>query len=156
MYVCKDIALCRFLHIEAISRQKEARSRDYTLPLFRMTSGPTLHAFEQFGAMYMHNHDDTFPVRLEFEPGTSRLQASVDKNEYFFLNYIILNSGNLKFRELGNLKFWELGNLKSRELRNLRFRELRILRTSELTLGCPTRNPFLAHPAECLSLCKLQ
>ena len=28
------IALCRFLHIEAISRQKEARSRDYALLLF--------------------------------------------------------------------------------------------------------------------------
>ena len=45
------------------------------------TVGPTLHAFEQFGAMDMHNHDDTFPVRTEFEPGTSWLQASVDKNE---------------------------------------------------------------------------
>ena len=38
MYVCYDIALRLFLHIEAISRQKEARSRDYALPLFRMTS----------------------------------------------------------------------------------------------------------------------
>ena len=51
----------------AISRQKEARSRDYALLLFRMTSRVlhsahhhrqrcTLQAFEQFGALYMHNH----------------------------------------------------------------------------------------------------
>ena len=52
----------------AISRQKEARSRDYALLLFRMTSRVlysaqyhrkhcTLRAFEQFGALYMHNHN---------------------------------------------------------------------------------------------------
>ena len=45
------------------------------------TVGPTLHAFEQFVAMYIHNHDDTFPVQPGFEPGTSRLQASGDNNE---------------------------------------------------------------------------
>ena len=49
-----------------ISRQKEAWSRDYALLLFRMTSRVlysaqyhrqylTLQAFEQFGALYMHN-----------------------------------------------------------------------------------------------------
>ena len=59
----------------SISRQKEARSRDYVLLLFRMTSRVlysaqyhrqhcTLHAFEQFGALYMHNHDDKYPPRL--------------------------------------------------------------------------------------------
>ena len=48
----------------AISRQKEARSRDYALLLFRMTSRVlysaqyhrhhcTLQAFEQFGALYI-------------------------------------------------------------------------------------------------------
>ena len=41
----------------------------------------TLHAFEQFGALYMHNHDDKYPSRLGFEPGTPRLQAPVDTNE---------------------------------------------------------------------------
>ena len=115
MYVCKDIALHRFLHIEAIWRQKEARSRDYALPLFRMTSmvllvrstmdstvGPTLHGFEQFGAMYMNNHNDTFPVRPGFKPGTSRL---VDKNESFYLKLRYFKS-----RELGSLKFRELRN----------------------------------------------
>ena len=76
----------------AISRQKEARSRDYALLLFRMTSRVlysaqyhrqhcTLHAFEQFGALYMHNHDDKYPSRPRFEPGTPRLQAPVDTNE---------------------------------------------------------------------------
>ena len=49
----------------AISRQKEARSRDYALLLFRMTSRVLysaqyhkqhcpLDVFEQFGALYMH------------------------------------------------------------------------------------------------------
>ena len=40
-----------------------------------------LHAFEQFGALYVHNHDDKYPARPGFEPGTSRLQAPVDTNE---------------------------------------------------------------------------
>ena len=29
----------------------------------------------------MHNHDDKYPTRPGFEPGTSRLQAPVDTNE---------------------------------------------------------------------------
>ena len=52
----------------------EARSQDYTLLLFRMTSRVlygaqchrqhcTLQAFEQFGALYMHNNDDKYPAR---------------------------------------------------------------------------------------------
>ena len=76
----------------AISRQKEAQCRDYALLLFRMTSGVlysaqyhrqhcTLHAFEQFGALYMHNHDEKYTSRPGFEPGTPRLQAPVDTNE---------------------------------------------------------------------------
>ena len=40
-----------------------------------------LHAFEQFGAQYMHNHDYKYPARPGFEPGTFRLQAPVDTNE---------------------------------------------------------------------------
>ena len=81
-----------FCTIMVISRQKEARSRDYALLLFRMTSRIlysaqyhrqycTLQAFEQFRALYMHNHDDKYPARAGFEPGTSRLQAPVDTNE---------------------------------------------------------------------------
>ena len=38
MYRCMYTSLRRFLQIEAISRQKEARSRDYALLLFQMTS----------------------------------------------------------------------------------------------------------------------
>ena len=70
-----------FCTIMEISRQKEARSRDYALLLFRMTlrvlysaqyhrQHCTLHAFEQFGALYMHNHDGKYPYRPGFEPGT--------------------------------------------------------------------------------------
>ena len=55
----------------AISQQKEARGRDYALLLFRMTSRVlysaqshrhhcTLQAFEHFGALYMHSHDDKY------------------------------------------------------------------------------------------------
>ena len=40
-----------------------------------------LHAFDQFGALYMHNHDDKYPPRPGFEPGTLWLQAPVDTNE---------------------------------------------------------------------------
>ena len=65
----------------------------YFLLLFRMTSrvlySPQyhrqhciLHAFEQFGALYMHNYDDKYPDRPEFGPATSRLQAPADTNEY--------------------------------------------------------------------------
>ena len=79
-----NIALRRFIHIEAISRQKEARRREYALLLFRMTSRVlysaqyhrlhcTLHTFEQFGALYMHNHDDKYPARPGFELGTTQL-----------------------------------------------------------------------------------
>ena len=41
----------------------------------------TLHAFEQFRALYMHNDDDKYPSRPGFEPGSPRLQAPVDMNE---------------------------------------------------------------------------
>ena len=81
-----------FCTIMAISRQKEARSRDYALLLFRMTSRVfysaqyhrqhcTLHDFEQFGALYMHKHNDKYPSRSGFEPGTPRLRAQVDTKE---------------------------------------------------------------------------
>ena len=83
------VAFCTIL---TISRQKEARSRDNALLLFRMTSRVlysaqyhrqhcTLQAFEQFGALYMHNHNDKYPAQPGFEPGTSRLPAPVDTNE---------------------------------------------------------------------------
>ena len=39
----------------------------------------------------MHNHDDKYPDRLGFEPGTSRLQAPVDTKEPF--------GPDLKFRK---------------------------------------------------------
>ena len=76
----------------AISRQKETRSSDYALLLFRMTSRVlysaqydrqhcTIQAFEQFGALYMHSNDDKYPARPGFEPGTFRLQAPVDTNK---------------------------------------------------------------------------
>ena len=76
----------------AASRQKEARSREYALLLFRMTSRVlysaqyhrqhcTPHAFEQFEALYMNNHDDKYPSRPGFESGTPMLQAPVDTKE---------------------------------------------------------------------------
>ena len=74
-----------------ISQQKKARSRDFALLLYRMTSrvfivystiGSTVHsAFEQIEALHMHNHDDKYPARPGFEPVTSRLQVPVDTNE---------------------------------------------------------------------------
>ena len=83
-----------YCSLSAQSRQyqKEARSRDYALLLFQMTSRVlysaqyrrlqcTLHAFEQFGTLYMHNHEDKYSNRLGFEPGTLRLQTPVDTNK---------------------------------------------------------------------------
>ena len=81
-----------FSTIMAISRQNEARSREYALLLLRVASkvlyssqyhrqNCILQAFEQFGELYMHNHGDKYPARPGFEPGTSRLQAPVDTNE---------------------------------------------------------------------------
>ena len=37
------------------------------------TIGSTAHSIEQFGALYMHNHDYKYPSRPGFEPGTHRL-----------------------------------------------------------------------------------
>ena len=64
----------------------------YAFLLFRMTTRVlystrchrqhcTLHSFEQFGALYMHNNDNKYPAQTGFEPGTCRLQAPVDTNE---------------------------------------------------------------------------
>ena len=41
----------------------------------------TLHAFEQFGALYMQNHDDKYPARPGLEPGTSSKPRAVDTNK---------------------------------------------------------------------------
>ena len=81
--VCEwvNIDLRRFLHNEEISREKEAWSRDYALLLLRMTSNVlysaqyhrlhcTLHAFEQFEALFMHSHYD----KSGFEAGMSKLK----------------------------------------------------------------------------------
>ena len=125
-----------FCTIMAISRQKEAGSRYYALLLFRMTSRVlysaqyhrqhcTLHAFEQFGTLFVHSpclwtvwstvmhshsHDDKYPSRPGFEPGTLMWQAPVDTNEplgpatlglYFVclrwchLNSIFLNAASI-------------------------------------------------------------
>ena len=74
----------------AKSRQKDARSRVYALLLFQMffivhmqyhRQHCTHLAFEQLGALYMHNHADKYPARPGFEPGTSTLQAPVDTNK---------------------------------------------------------------------------
>ena len=89
-----------FTSLFAQSREKEARSRDYALLSFWMNSSVlysaqyhrqhcTLHSFEQFGALYMHNHDDKYPARPGFEPGTCRLQAPVDTNEHTTCKEII-------------------------------------------------------------------
>ena len=77
----------------AILRQKEARGRDYALLLFRMTSMVlysahyhrqhcTLHAFEQFGALYMRNHDG--PLCRVYRYAYVGL---IFNALYFFLNY---------------------------------------------------------------------
>ena len=39
------------------------------------TIGSTEHSFEQFWALYMHNHDDKYPARPPFEPGGYKPQS---------------------------------------------------------------------------------
>ena len=83
-----NIVLRRFLHNHGISRQKEA-PKPGLCPTLISNSVPysaqyhrqhcTLPAFEQFGALYMHNHDDKYSSRPVFEPGNPRLQAPVDR-----------------------------------------------------------------------------
>ena len=41
----------------------------------------TLHAFEQFGALYIHNPDDKYPTRQGFKPSTSEFRATTGPNE---------------------------------------------------------------------------
>ena len=72
-----------------VRRQLESGNMSYSyfewpkgLFIVHSTIGSTtLHAFEQFGAVYMHSHDDKYPARPGFEPGTTRLQAPFDTSE---------------------------------------------------------------------------
>ena len=78
----------------AISRQKEARSRDYTLLLSNDFKGSlsfivnstidNLHT-PGLGTVWitvsMHNLDDTHPTRLGFETSTSEFRATTEPNE---------------------------------------------------------------------------
>ena len=68
-YIIWILLYVAFCNIVAISRQKKAKSWDYALLLFRMTSRVlfsaqyhrrhcTLQDFEQFGALYMDIYDD--------------------------------------------------------------------------------------------------
>ena len=41
----------------------------------------SLHAFEQFEAVYVHNHNDKYQARPGLEPGNSRLQAPFNTSE---------------------------------------------------------------------------
>ena len=48
----------------------------------RPTIGSTVHSRPLNSLEHcIHNHDDKYPARPGFEPGTSRLQAPVDTNE---------------------------------------------------------------------------
>ena len=87
-----NIASRCFLHNHGSIATEGSSKPGLCVLLFRMNSRVlysaqyhrqhfTLHAFEQFGALYMHNHDDKYPYRPGFKPGTPRLQAPVDTNE---------------------------------------------------------------------------
>ena len=52
----------------AISRQKEARGRDYGLLLSNDFKGSLFQAFKQFGALYMHKPDGKYPTRPGLKP----------------------------------------------------------------------------------------
>ena len=95
VHIDTSMCMCEycFTSLSAQSWQyRDKRKPYYALLLFRMTSrvlysaqyhrqNCTLQTFEQFGALYMHNHDDKDPARPGFEPGTSRLYTPVNTNE---------------------------------------------------------------------------
>ena len=79
-----------FCTIMAISRQKEVRSQEYEILLssdFKVHYSAqyhrqqcTLQAFEQFGALHMHNLCDKYPTRPGFEPSNSEFRATTGSN----------------------------------------------------------------------------
>ena len=80
-----NIALRRFLHNHGdIATEGNPKpglcptliSNDFFI--VHSTIGST---FEQFGALYLHSHDDKYPSRPGLEPGTPSLQAPVDTNK---------------------------------------------------------------------------
>ena len=73
-----------FCTLMVISRQREAWSRNYALPLsndFNRRQHCQLQAFEQFGALYMHNSDDKHPTQPGFETSISEFRATTGPNE---------------------------------------------------------------------------
>ena len=89
MYILLYVAFCTLRHY-GDRRKPEARTMPYFyfewLQSFFYSAQYhrqhcTLHAFEQFRALYMNNHDGKYPARSGLEPGTSRLQTPVDTNE---------------------------------------------------------------------------
>ena len=99
MLILLYVAFCTIM---AISRQKEARSRDYSLLLSNGFKSAqyhrqhcTLQAFKQFGALYMHNPDDKYPTRPGCEPSTSEFQATTESNEPYCQRYPSLKCDGL-------------------------------------------------------------
>ena len=71
-----NIALRRFLHNHGNIVKESPQPGDYAILLFRMTLRDLYSAqyhsqhcipqvFEQFGVLYMHNHDDKYPFRYK-------------------------------------------------------------------------------------------
>ena len=107
--ICID-CIRRFLHNEALSRQKEARSRDYALFLFRMTSMVLYnaqyhrqhckrHVFEQNRAHYstttmtnIQPDRDSKLLRSGYKPQTIRMGES----------------GVARYRDKTNVKVYEV------------------------------------------------
>ena len=84
-----NIALRCFLH----NHDNIAKDgRDYALPLSNNCLHSffysaqchrhhcTLHTFQQFGALYMHNLDDKHPTRPGLEPSSSEFRATAGSN----------------------------------------------------------------------------
>ena len=89
MWILLYVAFCTIIEI---SRQKEARNREYALLLSNdfkeliysvqyHRHHCTLQAFEQFRALYLNNPDDKYPTRPGFEPSTSQFWATIGPSE---------------------------------------------------------------------------
>ena len=90
-----NIALRRFLHYHGnIATEGSPKpglcptliSNDFKGSLECTVQHCTLHALEQFGSLYIHTHDEKYPARPGFEPGTSRFESGFFNRSVSFLH----------------------------------------------------------------------
>ena len=77
----------------AISRQKEAQSRDYALLLSDDFKGSFKYTVLS-RTFHMHNLDDEHPTRPGFEPSTGEFGRPVEQSFISLFWYLVFSDGN--------------------------------------------------------------